>query len=145
MSNNKVVNLGNPTLSTDATSKAYVDAAIATKLNSNLLTVSGDILYHDGSLATRLPRGGIGTILQSTATGIQWAPSGLTTLANGQLFLGNTSNVATATPPSVIPVTSFGPATSTLNMNNNKVVNLGNPTLSTDATSKAYVDAADAT
>ena len=72
----RLINLAAPTAATDATTKAYVDITDATKLNSSILTTSGDILYNDGSATTRLPRGAIGNVLQSTATGIQWAPGG---------------------------------------------------------------------
>lgn len=72
----RITNLAAPTAATDATTKAYVDITDATKLNSTILTTSGDILYNDGTSTTRLPRGALGDVLQSTATGIQWAPGG---------------------------------------------------------------------
>ncbi len=72
----RITNLAAPTAATDATTKAYVDLADAAKLNATILTTSGDILYNDGTSTTRLPRGAIGNVLQSTATGIQWAPGG---------------------------------------------------------------------
>jgi Chaperone of endosialidase len=72
----RITNLAAPTAATDATTKAYVDLADATKLNATILTTQGDILYNNGSATTRLPRGSLGEVLQSTATGIQWAPGG---------------------------------------------------------------------
>jgi len=44
--------------------------------------------------------------------------------------------------PGDVPVTSFGAATVSLNMGNNKIVSLANPTAATDAATKSYVDTA---
>lgn len=97
----KIINLGTPTAATDATTKAYVDGVDATKLNSNVLTTNGDVLFHNGTIVTRLPRGTNGQILQSTATGIQWAASTaltnpLTTL--GDVMFGGASGTPTRLP-----------------------------------------------
>jgi hypothetical protein len=94
----RAINLGTPTATTDATTKAYVDAAVATKLNSNALTTSGDLLSHDGTNAIRLPRGANTQVLQSTATGIQWVnntalTNPLTTL--GDIMFGGASGTPT--------------------------------------------------
>ncbi|MGB4800464.1 MAG: peptidase G2 autoproteolytic cleavage domain-containing protein [Candidatus Saccharimonadales bacterium] len=42
------------------------------------LTTNGDLLYHNGTNATRLARGTTGQCLTSTATSIQWGSCGLT-------------------------------------------------------------------
>jgi hypothetical protein len=42
------------------------------KLSANVLTTAGDVLFHDGTSVTRLPRGTNGQALFSTASGIQW-------------------------------------------------------------------------
>ncbi|HTJ50656.1 MAG TPA: hypothetical protein VL443_14440, partial [Cyclobacteriaceae bacterium] len=90
----KITNLAAPTATTDATTKAYVDAAVATKLSSTSLTTAGDILYHDGTNPTRLARGTTGQVLQSTATSIQWATPTVFTnpmTTTGDLITGGAS------------------------------------------------------
>jgi hypothetical protein len=99
MGSQKLINLASPTLGTDATTKAYVDAADATKLSTTTLTTAGDILYNDGTAATRLARGTNGQILQSSGTNIQWVmPStGLTNPMTtlGDIIVGGASGVPT--------------------------------------------------
>jgi len=43
------------------------------KVPKATLTTNGDLLFNDGTIVTRLPRGTNGQYLQSTATSIQWA------------------------------------------------------------------------
>ncbi|HEY8938014.1 MAG TPA: tail fiber domain-containing protein [Cyclobacteriaceae bacterium] len=94
----KITNLAAPTATTDATTKAYVDAADATKLSSTSLTTAGDILYHDGTSSTRLARGTTGQVLQSTATSIQWTTPTVFTnpmTTTGDLITGGASGTPT--------------------------------------------------
>jgi hypothetical protein len=97
----RAINLGTPTAGSDATTKAYVDAAVATKLNSNVLTTAGDLLSHDGTNTIRFPRGTNTQVLQSTATGIQWVNN--TALTNpltttGDIMFGGASGTPTRLP-----------------------------------------------
>lgn len=94
----RAINVGTPTAASDATTKAYVDAAVATKLNSNVLTTGGDLLSHDGTNTIRFPRGTNTQVLQSTATGIQWVNN--TALTNplttaGDIMFGGVSGTPT--------------------------------------------------
>ncbi len=87
-----------------------------------------------------------GMVLTWNGTTNTWepkAPSAVssTPLPNGQFFVGNASNVATATAPSTFPFSNFGAATAPVSLGNNKITNLATPTVPTDAANKAYVDA----
>lgn len=42
------------------------------KINSNILTTEGDIIYRNNTITTRLPKGTDGQFLKSTTTSIQW-------------------------------------------------------------------------
>lgn len=69
------------------------------KLNGNILTSSGDLLFHDGSSTTRLPRGSNGEVLSSTGTGIQWsAPTGFANPMSsiGDIIVGGISGTPTS-------------------------------------------------
>lgn len=97
----RAINVATPTSAADATTKAYVDAAVSTRLNSSVLTTSGDLLSHDGTNAIRLPRGTTNQVLQSTATGLQWVTNTaltnpLTTL--GDIMFGGASGTPTRLP-----------------------------------------------
>ncbi|GEM_PF-757004 len=75
-----------------------------------------------------------------------WAVAGLSnTLANGSFFVGNASNVATATTKTSIPLSGFGVPTTDVSMGTQKLTNLLTPTAGPDAANKAYVDAKTAT
>jgi hypothetical protein len=93
----KITNLGTPTVSTDASTKAYVDTSI-----SNLV-------------------GG--------------APSTLDTLAEIATALNNTANFS-----DTVVLKTGSTMSGALAMGTNKITGLGTPTVSTDATTKGYVD-----
>ena len=87
-----------------------------------------------------------GMVLTWNGTTNSWEPKApiavsSTPLPNGQLFVGNVSNVATATAPSTFPLSNFGAATAAVSLGNNKITNLATPTVPTDGANKAYVDA----
>lgn len=62
------------------------------------------------------------------------------TLASGQLFVGNGSNLATATAKTAIPLSGFGAAGADVSMGGFKLTNVAAPVASTDAATKGYVD-----
>jgi hypothetical protein len=127
MGNQKIINMGAPTLNTDATTKTYVDAADATKLATNTLTTNGDILYHNGTAVTRLPKGSNGQALLSTATTLQWTT--LTSLTNpmtaaGDLIVGGASGTPARLAGTAGFLKSTGavtPAWSAVNLNSSDV------------------------
>jgi hypothetical protein len=128
MGSQKLINVATPTLGTDATTKAYVDAADATKLSTTTLTTAGDILYHDGTAAARLARGTNGQVLQSSGTNIQWVtPSAgltnpMTTL--GDIIVGGASGTPTRLGGTAGFLKSTGAATPTwgsVNLNSTDV------------------------
>ena len=74
--------------------------------------------------------------------GTSWNPiNGLSsTLAEGSLFVGNASNVATPTTKANIPISGFGAAAADVSLGNKNITNLATPLIATDAANKLYVD-----
>ncbi|SHG65223.1 tail fiber domain-containing protein [Pedobacter caeni] len=131
LKNFKIVNLKNPEEAQDAATKHYVDSlASKTQVGPNppANPAIGDTYFN--TTDKRL----------YVYNGTDWVPVGNDKLATGNLFVGNTSGVATATPKNEVSLTGFGVPVAPLPMNNQKITNLAIPTLDMDATNKKYVD-----
>ncbi|MEI6143254.1 MAG: hypothetical protein WCP85_28510, partial [Mariniphaga sp.] len=75
-----------------------------------------------------------------------WTVAGLSNiLANGSFFVGNASNIATATTKTNIPLSGFGDPTTSVSMGTQKLTNVATPTADPDAANKAYVDSKSST
>jgi hypothetical protein len=138
LANNKIVNLIEPTANTDAATKQYVDANSGDNLGNHTATenvkLTGNWLSNDGGdegvFVTEDGKVGIGNVVPAskldvdgtvTATSFSGDGSGLSGISGDNL--GNHT------------------ATENLDLANNKIVNLLEPTANTDAATKQYVDA----
>lgn len=128
LNSQKITNLATPTLSTDATTKAYVDSAVGGVATS--ITLTGGIT---GSGSTGSP---ITTTVASVApSAITGYPANTTTYLRGDGTWANFITAATA-----IRLDQFAIPTNNIDLNNNKIINLATPTLATDGATKGYVD-----
>jgi hypothetical protein len=113
------------------------------------------------------------TLAQDAATKnyVDSATGAITNLTNGNVYIGNSSNVATAVPvtgdvtitntgvtaigtgkvtdgkldKTNIPLSGFGAAVAAVDLGSNKLTNVTDPTLAQDAATKSYVDSATGT
>jgi fibronectin-binding autotransporter adhesin len=147
-----ITGLSTPVNTTDATTKAYVDAADALKLNLTGGTLSGALAMGTNKIT------GLGTPTVSTdaatkgyvdtgiAAVIDAAPAALDTLNELAAALGDDANFATTVTNSIatkLPLAG-GTMSGAIAMGTSKITGLGNPTLAQDAATKTYVDTADA-
>jgi len=130
LGNNKLINLANPTLDQDAATKIYVDNTVGgiNTLNNGSIYV-GDatntaVEVIIGGDAT-MDNAGILTIEDDAVTTAKILNANVT---NTKLDKGN------------IPLSGFGAAVADVELGNNKLINLANPTLDQDAATKIYVD-----
>ena len=167
LNNNKISNVAIPTISTDATNKAYVDGyAVATTLHAGFLpALNGTLIvglnsdqidgYHASQII--LANGGVSmaadlNINSHKITGVL-TPTLSTDAVNkayidgyvgstgGALQIGlNADQVDGYHANQVILANGGVSMTASLNLNNNKITSLGTPTLATDAATKAYID-----
>ncbi len=122
LNNQKIINLLTPTLSTDGANKGYVDGKTWTTSQITDYTTATNALI---SAATIVP---------SQLSGY---PNTNTTYLRGDGVWSNFVTAATA-----VRLDQFTAPISSLNLNNQKIINLITPTLSTDGATKGYVDAA---
>jgi cytoskeletal protein CcmA (bactofilin family) len=147
-----ITGLSAPVAATDATTKAYVDAADALKLNLTGGTLSGTLSMGTNkitSLGTPTANADAATKLyvdSSIANLVSSAPGTLDTLNELAAALGNDPNFATTVTNEIATKVSKAGDTMTgpLAMSSQKITGLGAPTLAGDATTKSYVDTADA-
>ncbi|EOR95261.1 cell wall surface anchor family protein, putative [Arcticibacter svalbardensis MN12-7] len=131
LGNFKISNLLDPATDQDAATKKYVDTKVAA-------TQSG---------GTTPSTGEVGDTFYSTTDGRLYVYNGTSwvsvdnVLASGQLYVGNSSGVATATLKNAIPISGFGTATADISMGSKHLTDLATPVSDADATTKAYVDA----
>jgi hypothetical protein len=147
-----VTGLSAPVNGSDATTKAYVDAADALKLNLSGGSLSGQLSMGNNkivSLGAPTANADAATKLYvdtSIADLIGSAPGTLDTLNEIAAALGDDPNFSTTVMNEIATKVSKAGDTMTGNlvMGTNKVTDLGTPTADGDATRKSYVDAADA-
>ena len=147
-----ITGLSAPSNGTDATTKTYVDAADALKLNLAGGTLSGELAMGTSKIT------GLGTptatadaatkgyVDQEVTAVIAAAPAALDTLNELAAALGDDANFSTTVTNSIatkVPLAG-GTMSGALAMGTNKVTGLGTPTATADATTKGYVDTADA-
>ena len=152
MGTNLITGLGAPVSGADATTKTYVDTADALKLNLSGGTMSGNIAMGASKVT------GLGTptdasdaatkgyVDSSVSALIDSAPGALDTLNELAAALGDDPNFATTITNSIATKLSLsgGTMTGAIAMGSSKITGLGTPTDNGDATTKAYVDTADA-
>jgi hypothetical protein len=148
-----VTGLSTPVNSTDATTKGYVDAADALKLNLSGGTLTGNLAM-SGQKVTGL---GVPTANEDAATKgyvdtsvanlVDAAPGTLDTLNELAAALGDDPNFATTMTNQLAQKLNLsgGTMTGPIAMGTQKVTGLGAPTLDADAATKLYVDTGDAT
>jgi hypothetical protein len=147
-----ITGLSAPVNGSDATTKTYVDAADALKLNLSGGTMSGQLSMGNNkivSLGTPTANADAATKLYvdtSIANLINSAPGTLDTLSEIADALGNDPNFATTiTNEIATKVDKAGDTmTGNLAMSNQLVTGLGAPTANDHAARKSYVDTADA-
>jgi hypothetical protein len=147
-----ITGLSAPSASTDATTKTYVDTADALKLNLAGGTLSGELAMGTSKIT------GLGTptatadaatkgyVDQEVTAVIAAAPAALDTLNELAAALGDDANFSTTITNSIatkLPLAG-GTMSGAVAMGTNKVTGLGTPTATADATTKGYVDTADA-
>jgi len=130
MGGTNLINLADPVGMQDAATKKYVDGK-----NGSIVT-SG----------TPPTVGAVGTTYYNTtdkiyyiSDGSQWVPVN-NILPTGQLYVGDASNKAIATPKSSVPLSGFGAPIADVAAGAFKITGLADPTNDQDAATKKYVD-----
>ena len=128
MGTNKITGLGTPTASTDATTKAYVDAVDTSKVAKAGDSMTGALAMGTNKIT------GLGTPTASTDATTKAYVDGV--------VVGASVTQAYVDAADALKVAKAGDSmTGALAMGTNKITGLGTPTVSTDAVTKAYVDA----
>lgn len=114
MQSHKITNVATPTVNADATTKAYVDSQIHTRLNKQGGQLTGTLdMQTNYIIRVHGPRSGAAGNLDAV----------------NKFYVNNT----------FLPLTG-GDLSGRLNLGGNKIINLAKPTDPTDGASKAYVD-----
>ena len=133
--NYRITNLSDPTTDQEAATKKYVDTKTASTQSGGTLPSTGQV--SDTYYSTTDNR-------LYVYNGTTWIPVD-NSLANGQLYVGNASGIATATAKNTIPLSGFAAAGADIVLGNGttnfKITLLKDPTADQDAATKKYVDA----
>jgi hypothetical protein len=139
MGYNRIVNLGAPILSTDATTKAYVDAQLSGSIQLNQLT---DVTLTAPSARQFIVTNG-GSPIVWINDNIQLSDIfGVTATLVEVNYLGGVAGPIQTQIDGKLSLTG-GTMLGDIAMGTFKVTGLGTPTLGTDATNKTYVDGRD--
>jgi len=130
MGGTNLINLADPVGLQDAATKKYVDG------KNGSVTIA----------ATPPTVGALGAAYYNStdktyyiSDGSQWVPVN-NILPTGQLYVGNATNKAVATPKSSIPLSGFGLPIADFSAGSFKMIGLADPTNDQDAATKKYVD-----
>ena len=128
LGNNKITDLVDPTADQDAATKKYVDSKAGSTTTTEPTSPTAGSTYYNTTDSTFY-----------VYNGSAWMPVD-NKLYNGQLYVGNASNIATSTAKSSISLSGFGAAKDTVNMGGYRLVNLADPLYAQNAATKTYVD-----
>jgi Phage T7 tail fibre protein/Repeat of unknown function (DUF5907) len=131
MGSNRIISLAAPIAATDAANKQYVDAALSGATIGD--GDKGDIVVSNS--------GTIWTIDNGVITGPKIANDTITATQIAANAIGSSELSAGAVTGDKIDASATA-MTNPINMGTNKITNLGTPTASADAATKAYVDGA---
>jgi hypothetical protein len=123
LNNHKIINVSTPSLISDAANKGYVDTAISGIVST--VTLEGDVT---GSGVTGTP---------ITTTIISVLPDVIAGYGTPGTFLRGDGDWVSL---SYLNLNYFSLPEASLDLNNQKIINLATPTLNTDAANKGYVD-----
>jgi hypothetical protein len=125
LNNHKIINVSSPSLISDAANKGYVDTAVSGIVSTVIL--EGDVT---GSGVTGTP---------ITTTIISVLPGAIAGSGTPNTFLRGDGDWVNL---SYLNLNYFSSPEASLDLNNQKIVNLLTPTLPTDGATKGYVDTA---
>ncbi|MDI5950339.1 tail fiber domain-containing protein [Flavobacterium yafengii] len=177
LGNKKIVNLAEPTIATDAATKNYVDTKDIAPADISL--TSGNLFVGDGTgkasdvskstialsgfaaatadidLGTKKIANLADPVVSTDAATKKYVddlfitPVSMLSLPNGNLFVGNATGKAAASPKNLIPISGFGTATDDISMGDIgtqfRISFLAEPIFDQDAVTKYYVDTRTAT
>jgi hypothetical protein len=145
LGNQKLTDVANPTLAQDAATKDYVDTANSTNANlTGMVTSAGNLttVVTNADLTGDVSSSGSNV----TTIGASKVVTGM--IVDGTIIAGDLG-VASVTDTKLdkgnIPLSGFGDADADVNLGNQKLTDVANPTLAQDAATKDYVDTANST
>jgi len=130
MGGTNLINLADPVALQDAATKKYVDGkngSVNTSVTTPAVGTLGTTYYNTTDKIFYI------------SDGSQWLPVN-NILPTGQLYVGDASNKAIATPKSSIPLSGFGAPIADIAAGAFKITGLADPTNAQDASTKKYVD-----
>jgi len=130
MGGTNLTNLADPVGLQDAATKKYVDGkngSITTSTTTPVVGVLGSTFYNTTEKTFYI------------SDGFQWLPVN-NILPTGELYVGDATNKAVATPKNSIPLSGFGAPIADIAAGAFKITGLADPTNDQDAATKKYVD-----